>query len=41
MRNRNNAIVLELLSEILHAGVRESEFDVRVPAGDFLFHIPY
>ena len=35
------AIVSELLLEILLAGVRESEFDERVPAGDFLFHVPY
>ena len=34
-------IVSELLLEILHAGVRESEFDERVLAGDFLFHVPY
>jgi hypothetical protein len=32
---------VELLLEILLAGVRESEFDERVPAGDFLFHVPY
>ena len=35
------AIVSEHLLEILLAGVRESEFDERVPAGDFLFHVPY
>jgi hypothetical protein len=34
-------IVSELSLEILLAGVRESEFDERVPAGDFLFHVPY
>ena len=34
-------IVSELLQEILHAGVRESEFDERVLAGDFLFHVLY
>ncbi len=36
-----NSIVSELLSEILRAGVRESEFDERIPAGDFLIHVPY
>ncbi len=32
---------LPLFSEILPCGVRESEFEERVPSGDLLFHVPY
>ncbi len=32
---------LILFLEILLCGVRESDFEERVPSGDLLFHIPY
>ncbi len=34
-------LCLALFSEILLCGVRESEFEERVPSGDLLFHVPY